>query len=201
MMNLHAFYNHDYVGDILLVRLTDFRKVDKYERKDDLCTLYYKDEVIGYNLYHASTYISNLLDGKIKITPQFVDELNHVLSDYHQPLVESCYDDGFYVGKVIEIEEHPDSDHMHICQVDIGEEVLQIVCGAPNVALHQLVVVAKPGAVMPSGLVIKPSQLRGIPSSGMLCSPRELALENAPKTRGILVLDEQNYQIGDSFFK
>ena len=201
MMNLHAFYNHQYVGDILFVRLTDIRKVDKYERRDDLCTLYHRDEIIGYNLFHASTYISDLKDGQIKITPQFVDELNQVMQHYQHSKVKSNFDDGFHVGKIIDMKEHPDSDHMHICQVDVGSEILQIVCGAPNVALHQFVVVAKPGAVMPSGLVIKPSQLRGIPSSGMLCSPRELALENAPQTRGILVLDEQNYRIGDSFFK
>ena len=56
----------------------------------------------------------------------------------------------------------PDSDCMHICQVDIGSKVLQIVCGASNVAVGQLVVAAIPGAVMPNGLVIKPSHLRGV---------------------------------------
>lgn len=99
------------------------------------------------------------------------------------------------------MKEHPNSDHMHICQVDTGDEILQIVCGAPNVALNQLVVVAKNDAVMPSGLVIRPSKLRGIESNGMLCSARELALPNAPQVRGILILDEADYQVGDSFFK
>lgn len=54
---------------------------------------------------------------------------------------------------------------------------------------------------MPSGLVIRPSKLRGIESNGMLCSARELALPNAPQVRGILILDEADYQVGDSFFK
>ena len=66
-------------------------------------------------------------------------------------------------------------------RVDTGDETLQIVCGATNVALNQLVVVAKNDAVMPSGLVIRPSKLRGIESNGMLCSARELALPNAPQ--------------------
>lgn len=200
-MNLHAFYNLDHIGDVLLVRLTDSAKVDKYERNDDLCVLYQDNQVIGYNLFHASQHISQLTQGKVKITVDFVNEMNQVLEKYQQSHVESDYDDGFHVGKIIDIQEHPDSDHMHICQVDVGSETLQIVCGAPNVALNQLVVVAKPGAVMPSGLVIKPSQLRGIPSSGMLCSARELALANAPQVRGILVLDEKDYQVGDSFFQ
>jgi len=200
-MNLHAFYNLEHIGDVLLIRLNGQRKVTKINKIDDLCVLYYQDEVIGYNLFHASLYISNLQNGMIRINPQFVEELNIVLKKAGYQNVESQYESGFVVGKVIEIEEHPDSDHMHICQVDIGEKKLQIVCGAPNVALGQLVVVAKTNAVMPSGLIIQPSQLRGISSEGMLCSARELNLPNAPQKRGILVLDETEYHIGDSFFK
>ena len=152
-------------------------------------------------MFNASSYISHLVIGKIKINETFVEEFNNVLKQYDLPLVESDYDDKFRVGKVVEIEEHPDSDHMHICKVDIGGEVLQIVCGAPNVALNQLVVAALEGAVMPSGLIIVPSSLRGVASAGMLCSARELNLPNAPQVRGILVLDENEYKPGDSFFK
>ena len=102
---------------------------------------------------------------------------------------------------MVEIEEHQITDHMHICQVDVGNEDCQIVCGAPNVEKDQYVVVALENAVMPSGLLIKPSALRGINSKGMLCSARELNLPNAPQKRGILVLNKDEYQIGKSFFK
>lgn len=200
-MNLHAFYNLENIGDVLLIRLCDKRVVTHYQTIGDLCVLYHQEEVIGFNLFYASKYISHLKTGKVKITEEFVKSLNHVLCKAQLDLVESDYDDKFKVGKVIEIEVHPDSDHMHICQVDTGDIVQQIVCGAPNVAMNQLVVVAKIGAVMPSGLIIKPSRLRGIESYGMLCSGRELALENASQARGILVLDEANYKVGDSFFK
>ena len=200
-MNLHAFYNNENIGDVLLVRLGERVKVTKHESFDDLCVLYHNDEIVGYNLFNASTYDFELVIGKIKINESFVENFNKVLTKYNLPLVTSDYDDKFRVGKVVEIEEHPDSDHMHICKVDVGTEVLQIVCGAPNVALNQLVVAALEGAVMPSGLVIVPSSLRGIASAGMLCSARELNLPNAPQVRGILVLDENEYNIGDSFFK
>lgn len=200
-MNLHAFYNNDHIGDVLLVRLSHERKVTNYKVTDDLSILYHHEEIIGYNLMNASRYISKLKTGKIKITPLFVEEFNKVLSKNYLPFVESDYDDKFKVGKIIAIEDHPDSDHLHICQVDVGTATLQIVCGAPNAALNQYVVVALVDAVMPSGLVIQPSQLRGIDSAGMLCSARELALENAPQKRGILVLDENQYCIGESFFK
>ncbi len=200
-MILHAFYNLENIGDILLVRLSSQRQVTRHERIKDLCVLYHQDEVIGYNLFQASKYISDLSSYQVKITPEFVSELNAILKEYKQKEVESDYDDHIKVGHVVEIEEHPDSDHMHICQVDVGNEVLQIVCGAPNVEKDQYVVVALENAVMPSGLVIKPSALRGINSKGMLCSARELNLPNAPQKRGILVLNKDEYQIGKSFFK
>lgn len=199
-MNLHAFYNNENIGDVLLVRLCQRVKVTHHESHDDLCVLYHDNEIVGYNLFNASAYVSNLIIGKIKINETFVEEFNKVLNKYELPLVSSDYDDKFRVGKVIEIEEHPDSDHMHICKVDVGSDVLQIVCGAPNVALNQLVVAALEGAVMPSGLIIVPSSLRGVDSQGMLCSARELNLPNAPQVRGILVLDENEYNVGDSFF-
>ena len=82
--------------------------------------------------------------------------------------------------------------------VNVGTEKLQIVCGAPNVESGQKVVVAKVGAVMPSGMVIKDAQLRGVDSSGMICSMKELNLPNAPKEKGIMVLND-DCDIGQAF--
>lgn len=81
------------------------------------------------------------------------------------------------VGKVIECKNHPDSDHLHVCKVDIGDEVLNIVCGAPNVRENIKVVVAKAGAKLPGG-EIKKGVIRGAESNGMLCSKQELGLDN-----------------------
>lgn len=92
------------------------------------------------------------------------------------------------VGKVAACEKHPDADKLNVCQVDLGGETRQIVCGAPNVAAGQYVPVAVVGATMPGGLEIKPVKLRGVDSAGMICSSTELGL---PKTNdGIMVLDE-----------
>lgn len=95
-------------------------------------------------------------------------------------------------------EKHPNADKLNICKVDVGTETLQIVCGAPNVDAGQKVVVAKVGAVMPSGMIIKDAELRGVPSSGMICSAKELALPNAPQEKGILVLEDK-YEVGQPF--
>ena len=93
------------------------------------------------------------------------------------------------VGHVVECVDHPESDHLHICKVDAGQgELLDIVCGAPNVAVGQKVPVALVGTTMPGGLVIKKAKLRGAPSFGMICSERELGLTEDHS--GIMVLPD-----------
>ncbi len=82
------------------------------------------------------------------------------------------------VGEVMECEMHPDSDHLHVCKVNVGKETLQIVCGAPNVRKGLKVIVALPGAVLPGDFRIKAGVIRGIESNGMLCSIAELGLDS-----------------------
>jgi len=91
------------------------------------------------------------------------------------------------VGKVLEKSKHPDADKLSVCLVDIGQEVVQIVCGAKNVDEDQYVPVAIVGCELSSDFKIKPAKLRGVPSNGMICSSSEIGL---PKLNdGILVLD------------
>ena len=106
----------------------------------------------------------------------------------------------FVVGYVETKEKHPDADKLSVLKVDVTTEQLQIVCGAPNVEAGQKVVVAKVGAVMPSGMVIKDAELRGVASSGMICSMKELNLPNAPQEKGIMVLSD-DYTVGQAFFE
>ncbi|WP_080874188.1 phenylalanine--tRNA ligase subunit beta [Oceanobacillus timonensis] len=98
------------------------------------------------------------------------------------------------VGYVTSCEKHPDADKLNLCQVDVGEESLQIVCGAPNIAAGQKVAVAKPGAKLPGGMKIKKAKLRGVESNGMICSLQELGLEEkyvpADVAEGIFVFPE-----------
>lgn len=98
------------------------------------------------------------------------------------------------VGHVVSCEKHPDADKLNLCQVDVGTEQLQIICGAPNVAEGQKVAVAKPGAVLPGNFKIKKVKLRGIESNGMICSLQELGVKEkfvpAEFTEGIYVFSE-----------
>ncbi len=81
------------------------------------------------------------------------------------------------VGEVIDCYDHPDSDHLHVCKVNIGKEVLQIVCGAPNVRTGLKVIVALDGAELPGGTIHK-GMIRGQESNGMICAISELGLEH-----------------------
>lgn len=99
---------------------------------------------------------------------------------------------GLKIGKVLTCEPHPDSDHMHVTTVDVGAEApLQIVCGAPNVAAGQTVVVATIGTVLYDGdkeFTIKKGKLRGVESLGMICAEDEIGLGNDHS--GIMVLPD-----------
>lgn len=105
-----------------------------------------------------------------------------------------CEATGLVIGRVIECVDHPESDHLHICQVDLGDKIEQIVCGAPNVKEGILVIVATIGAKLPGGITIKPTKLAGTDSNGMICSIAELGLESkflsAEDKEGIHILGD-----------
>ena len=94
-----------------------------------------------------------------------------------------------FVGKILEINKHPNADKLQLVKIDIKTKVLDVVCGANNIAVGQLVPVATVGAIMPNGLEIKESEIRGQRSFGMLCAEDELGL--GEDHSGILILDEK----------
>ena len=91
-------------------------------------------------------------------------------------------------AQIIEKEMHPDSDHLTICKVDNGKEILQIVCGAPNHKVGDKVVLAQVGAKLDENFVIKKGKIRGVESNGMLCSEEELKI--GKNSDGIMILPE-----------
>ena len=98
-------------------------------------------------------------------------------------------------AKVVSKEPHPDADKLNICKVDFGEGEVQVVCGAKNVDVDQIIIFAKPGAVLANDFKIKKSVIRGIESNGMICSLGELGIEdkflNEKSKNGIEVLKSE----------
>lgn len=188
-----AIYN-THVGDVLMLIIADDhgQKVN-YERNGKVARVFLEatGETVAWNIFEAKSILSELTgDGQVKLSSEAVVTLNNELKK--AGFDESLVDDKqpkFVVAEILEMEEHPDSDHLHICKVNVGFlDPVQIVCGAPNAAVGLKTVAALPGAMMTSGALIFPGELRGVASFGMLCSARELALPNAPQVRGIIEL-------------
>ncbi len=120
--------------------------------------------------------------------------------------VEKVYsnkNDKLVIGYVKECIPHPDSDHMKVCQVDVGEETIQIVCGASNVRAGLKVIVALPGCILPGDFKIEKAKKRGVDSNGMICALMEIGLEEeTPENyaKGIYELDE-DAPIGEEALK
>ncbi|MFD1362291.1 YtpR family tRNA-binding protein [Lentibacillus salinarum] len=198
---MDVFYNRNGIGDVLIVPLEDVDRYEiTYETYGDITRITdQKGLIAGYNIFQASTYFDLPNTGSITMTENLLQQMKEALrqNNLNDPL-DVDLSPKFVVGYVSDKAPHENADKLSVCQVDTGDEQLQIVCGAPNVAAGQKVVVAKVGAVMPSGLKIKPTELRSVPSNGMICSQKELGLPNAPKEKGIYVLDE-SYTTGDAF--
>ena len=139
-------------------------------------------------------WLSQYIDLKNKTVEELDEIFSLQLTEVEEkfPLTTAT---NMMIGKVLECVEHPDSDHLHVCQVELADGVVsQIVCGAPNVCTGAKVLVALPGAVLPGNFKIKPSKVRGVESNGMLCSFQELGIEDKyveeEFKNGIYLLDE-----------
>lgn len=97
--------------------------------------------------------------------------------------------ESFVIGQILELDRHPNADKLTLCKVNIGNEVLQIVCGANNHKQGDKVVVATINSILPNGLVIKKAKIRNVESQGMLCSEAELGLK--AESSGILILSNE----------
>ena len=198
---MNLFYNPKYVGDVAVLQIEPVEGELNYNKKGNVVEITNEGNVVGYNIFEISKDITIEETGHIKLTDELVNVFQKRISeagfDYK---LNADLSPKFVVGYVETKDKHPDADKLSVLNVNVGNDTLQIVCGAPNVEAGQKVVVAKVGAVMPSGMVIKDAELRGVASSGMICSMKELNLPNAPEEKGIMVLND-SYEIGQAFFE
>lgn len=195
-MKVALFYNKENVGDVLIIKGSD-KIATSYKKINDLVVIYNEEEIIGYNLFNASLLDNNLVKG-INYHPskELINKINEILKLNNLEEID-VIEPNFRVGLVKECEDI-EGTHLHLCKVDIKDEVLQIVCGAKNVKEGVLVVVAMIGTIMNDGTIISKGQLKGFDSYGMLCSKRELNIPTE-EVRGLLLLDSNEYNIGDKF--
>ena len=125
----------------------------------------------------SKNFVNDYIDVKDIDIETLAEDMTRVGNEYDsaEKLINAT---NLIIGEVVECKEHPDSDHLHVCKVNVGNEVLDIVCGAPNVRKGLKVIVALPGAELPGGIKIKKGMIRGQESNGMLCSLAELGLES-----------------------
>ena len=154
-----------------------------------------KGELTGFNFFNVNEVLDydKLPNGEVKLDEDQVAALNEKLASVGFSDKLTVAKPTLVYGYVKECAAHPDSDHLHVTQIDVGDgQDHQIVCGAPNIAQGQKVVVALPGTLMPTGAQIWPGALRGVESA------RELGLAHAPQKRGIMVVPD-SFKIGDEF--
>ena len=188
-------YNKEQVGDVLMLTLKNSGEAKlAVERKGKVARVYREDnqETVAWNIFDASSFFAIEGNGQVFLTDEQVDRLNQELqTEAFEEEIVNDKEPKFVVGEIVEMVAHPDSDHLNICQVAVAsDKTVQIVAGAPNARVGLKTIVALPGAMMPKGNLIFPGELRGEKSFGMMCSPRELHLPNAPQKRGIIELSE-----------
>lgn len=198
-----ATYNKEYVGDVLMLMVADSKGSPlAYERRRQVTRIFKKEtgETVAWNIFEASSLLELVGQGQVFLTEEEIARLNQVLeAEGFEDILVYDGQPKFVVGEIRELVPHPDSDHLHICQVAVAEEqLIQIVAGAPNARQGLKTIVALPGAMMPNGSLIFSGELRGVASHGMMCSPRELGLANAPQKRGIIELDAET-PVGEVF--
>lgn len=196
-------YNKEHVGDVLMVIVKNSgdAKLD-VERKGKVARVFLKDngETVAWNIFEVSSLFEIAERGQVFLSDEQVARLNQELQagGFAEEIINDK-EPKFVVGEIVEMVAHPDSDHLNICQVAVGpDKTVQIVAGAPNAREGLKTIVALPGAMMPDGSLIFPGALRGEKSFGMMCSPRELHLPNAPQKRGIIELQDTE-EVGTPF--
>lgn len=149
------------------------------------------DNPAGYHFYDEKHLLDNYSDGYIALDNKLYESLIDFFLSSGINLPELDDSDYFVTGRIISAEKHSASGHLHVCQVDIGTETVQIVCGSKEIPVGKKVVVALPKAVLPDGKLIQRSKVNGVESMGMLCSASELGLAGAKVQPGLYLVDDK----------
>ncbi|PTD31688.1 Phenylalanine-tRNA ligase [Mycoplasma leachii 06049] len=170
------------------------KKVTSIQQINNITILKNNDQIIGANIFN----VDQNLDLKSIFCSEDPKVVNYVIQTL-KDIILINQEQQFLIGRIIDCEPI-EGTHLNICKVDIKDEILQIICGASNVRKKMISVVATLNSWLPNGTQIIQSKIRGVDSFGMLCSYKELNIEN--EQQGIIDLgSEYNNKIGESFWK
>lgn len=212
---MQIFYNKTTLMDTIMI-IIDQIETTKIIKNGDCVQLWHHDKVIGYNILNASDSFSDFLTTKnlelndiqigayadhclLPLTKQFGCAIKNHLSANGFNIDFEGMIPKLVVGKIVNCQKHPHSEKLQICNVDVKDEILSIVCGATNARENILVVVALDGAILYNGVQIKNGTVLKVASAGMLCSARELGIKVPNEVSGILELDQNKFEIGQEF--
>ncbi|MGX4592975.1 YtpR family tRNA-binding protein [Leuconostoc sp. JNUCC 76] len=196
-------YNQKSCGDILVVTLAPNAEKQMVTTSGNVTRISNAEtgQATGFNIANVGAKLGIIGEnGQIFLNEEQINILNANIKSAGFDEIMKVSPSKLVIGFVESLSNHPDSDHLHITQTKVGDQKsLQIVSGSPNMKKGIKVVVAQPGTMMPSGALIWDGALRGVPSSGMIVSGRELHLPGAPEKPGALVLPNDFGEIGDVF--
>lgn len=190
------FYNKQF--NTLMVALTPNSNVKKTETQKDLVILKNDDQIVGLNILNPNLGFE-LKKSFYSEHPKVVDYVEKKV----RPVIELHQQPQFLIAKIVECNPIPKT-HLHLCKIDINRQgLVEVICGAKNVKEGLYVVFASEGAWMPNSQVIKVSVIHGIRTVGMLCSAKELFLEDSRfNQEGIIELPKTYAnKVGQSFWK
>ncbi|WP_342252509.1 YtpR family tRNA-binding protein [Spiroplasma endosymbiont of Amphibalanus improvisus] len=196
-MQTGLFFNRKY--DVLMITF-DSIEFTSDQKDSDYILIYNKNNLlIGINILNFSKKIKcKIFEGINNDNSILFHELKPLLREKINFNCDFNLDFQYVVGYIENTKPHPQSSKLKICKVEFNDKKHNIVCGAANVKEKQLVVVATINSWLHTELQIKPSQLLGIESNGMICSGGELGIEQ--KYLGIKILDNKIYKLNDSFW-
>lgn len=189
-----VFYNQKLLNNTLIIVINN-NKIIKQDINEKFVIGYYKNNEISYiNIFEFNKYME-LNEGYIKLDEKLCSTIKKIIGIDLSKYINA---NDFVVGHIDQCVEIKGS-HLHKCIVNIGNQTLQIVCGAKNVKENINVVVALIGAILPNGKIIKEGHILGTKSYGMICSKNELNLNDDKfNNDGIIILPSQ-YKLGDKF--
>jgi tRNA-binding protein len=194
-----AYFPHSY-PDVIFLYFKPALRATRVETFEKISILYHQETLIGINLFQVPTALSK--DLHLGLNRTLNDEFFTLISQYIKslgvPLEIKHSESGFITGLILNKDQHPESDHLFICTVDIGHKTLQIITNSEKVKNNDKVVVATEDSITATGFMIVPGMMMKHMSEGMFCSAATLGLNDQSQV-GVMVLPNDT-PIGKDYY-